>query len=39
MAEIITLQEKLCVNVSYQGSLMTVGKNDYFLRKGVKVSH
>jgi hypothetical protein len=31
----ITLQEKVCVKVSHQDSLMTVGRNDYFIGKGV----
>jgi hypothetical protein len=26
----------VCVNVSYQDSLMTTGRNDYFARKGVR---
>jgi hypothetical protein len=32
----ISLQEKVCVNVSYQDSLMTAGRNDYFIGKGVR---
>jgi hypothetical protein len=36
----ITLQEKVCVNVSYQDSLMAAGKNDYYARKKcVKVGY
>jgi hypothetical protein len=31
----ISLQEKVSVNVSYQDSLMTAGRNDYFIGKGV----
>jgi hypothetical protein len=31
----ITLYEKVFVNVSYQDSLMTAGKNDYIIGKGV----
>jgi hypothetical protein len=31
----ITLQEKVCVKVSYQDSLMTAGRNDYFTGKDV----
>ncbi len=36
LATMITLQEKVCVNASYQDSRKTAGNNDYCVREGMQ---